>query len=217
MAPLARTTPLSEQHEVWFCKFGTMGFGGPFFWLSVKIKSFLPFRAWDGISGMLITVLPCFASLQGVTLIHLHRHGCLGLDNALLCCCCFFTVCTNSNLVRIKVVLFPSFSVLLPLFSQGVRKPFGTQTSIPAPILVSRVETFFPFGWVLTVSLSSVAVVSIYHKKLSIMTSKALDVDISVGCALAILSQLNPLRGKGGWKVSVFQILLRLPLLVSVL
>jgi hypothetical protein len=46
------------------------------------------------------------------------------------------------------------------------------------------------------------------------VTGKALDVDISVGYALAPLSQLNALRGQGGWEVLVLLILLRLPLLL---
>jgi len=30
-----------------------------------------------------------------MTLVHLHRHGCLGLDDALLCCLCLLTVRAN--------------------------------------------------------------------------------------------------------------------------
>ena len=33
-------------------------------------------------------------------LIHLHRHGCLGFNDALLGCLCLFMVCANNALVR---------------------------------------------------------------------------------------------------------------------
>ena len=85
----------------------------------MKIKFFLCFGAGDGIPGMQITVLPRFASLQHVILIHLHRHGCLRLNDVLLCCLCLFTVYTNNAPVTQQVALFASFSVLLPLFLQG--------------------------------------------------------------------------------------------------
>ena len=48
--------------------------------------------------------------------MHLHRHGCRGLNYALLCCWCLFTV--RANTAPCQEVLLPSFPVLLPLFSQ---------------------------------------------------------------------------------------------------
>ena len=43
-------------------------------------------------------------ALQFVTLMHLHRRGCLGLSDALLCCLCLFTV--RAPLLK-QQVLFP--------------------------------------------------------------------------------------------------------------
>ena len=59
-------TPLREQHPCPInarcisATFKNMEFGGFVFCLSMKIRSFLSVRAWDGISGMLITVLALF-------------------------------------------------------------------------------------------------------------------------------------------------------------
>ena len=39
-------------------------------------------------------------SLQYMTLMHLHRRGCLGLNDASLCCSCLLTVRANNALVR---------------------------------------------------------------------------------------------------------------------
>jgi len=87
----------------------TMEFGGSFFWLSVKIKFF----------KMLITVLPLCAppSIKFVTLMHVHRQGCLCLNDALLCCLCLFTVCANGALVRttggVVAVIFSASTAVL--------------------------------------------------------------------------------------------------------
>ena len=48
--------------------------------------------------------------------MHLLRHGCLGLNDAL---CCFARCAQTTPFVEQQEVLLPSFSVLLPLFSQG--------------------------------------------------------------------------------------------------
>ena len=44
---------------------------------------------WIVLGGCPATFCP---SRQYVTLMHLHRHGCLSFTDALLCCWCVFTV-----------------------------------------------------------------------------------------------------------------------------
>ena len=58
-------------------------------------------------------------SLRHVALMQPHRHGCQGLDDALLCCLCSSPVRANNALVRLseqQEMSLPSFSVLLPRF-----------------------------------------------------------------------------------------------------
>ena len=89
---------------------------------------FLGFGARDDVSGMLIakyrpaTVCP---ALPGVISMPLRSHGCLGLDDALLCRWCIFRCVQPTPLSERQEVLFPSFSVLLPLFSQGAGVRIG--------------------------------------------------------------------------------------------
>ena len=76
-------------------------------------KAFPRFRAGDGISVMLNTVLPFVCpSPQYLTLMQPHRNGRLGLHDALLCCLCLCKVCTNNALVGATggVPSLPSFS-----------------------------------------------------------------------------------------------------------
>ena len=62
-------------------------------------------------------------SLQFVTLMHRHRHGCLGLNNALLCCLCLFTVRAKYALVRttggVASVIFGALPLFLPVGGGG--------------------------------------------------------------------------------------------------
>ena len=57
------------------------------------------------------------SSLQYMTLMHLHRDGCLGLSDALLCCLCQFTVRANNALVSttggVVSLIFSAFTIVL--------------------------------------------------------------------------------------------------------
>ena len=69
---------------------------------------------------MLIAALALFSPPLSTLSIHLHRHGCLGLNDALLCGLCLSTM-HATPLSEQKEVLFLLFSVLLLLFPQKGR------------------------------------------------------------------------------------------------
>ena len=89
----------------------TMEFGGSFFWLSVKIKFF----------KMLITVLPLCAppSIKFVTLMHVHRQGCLCLNDALLCCLCLVGLHTNAVVRTTGGAISVIFSAFIAVLAGG--------------------------------------------------------------------------------------------------
>ena len=96
--------------------FGPVEIGGSFFWWSVKTSVSCRcggFRDADHCAAAF------GRSLQAVTFMHIHRHGCLGLADALLCCVCLLTVRANNALVR-RAGRVQSFSVLLPCSRKGV-------------------------------------------------------------------------------------------------
>ena len=67
-----------------------------------------------------------------MTLMHLKRHGCLGLDDAV----CVFSWCTQTTpWSEQQEVMFPSFSVLLRMFLPGLlgRRVCRQLTMTPHP------------------------------------------------------------------------------------
>ena len=129
--PWARAPPpspcenhVSEQHEVLFPHFlEPSNLAVPFCgWLfGDQVFPVIRGRGWHlrKADPCPATFCPC---LQCVILMHLHRHGCPGLDDVLFGCWCRFTRCAQTtSLSEQQEMMFPSFSVLLPVFLHGGR------------------------------------------------------------------------------------------------
>ena len=70
--------------------------------------------------GCCSTVLPLFARpFSTLILVHLHRHGYLGLNDAVRCCLCFFIVRANDAFFTTTRFCFRHFQCFCPFLSQG--------------------------------------------------------------------------------------------------
>ena len=143
-----------------FCNHGIWKFLS--LWLSVKIKLSLVwawgwyFTSWPHPrfclptkfgcihlfmplqTGMLISLLPLVppTPFQYVFFIDLHRHGCLGPNDALLCCLCLVMVCTKKALVRTTAgVVSVIFSAFTMIFASGGVACLRSPAAVPFSLL----------------------------------------------------------------------------------
>ena len=88
---------------------------------------------------MLMTVLPFLA--PPFRTMHLCRHGCLGLDDALPRCLCLFTACAYNALVRggvfFLLVIFSAFTVVLATGEGTTKQQYNsTETRSLSPAVM---------------------------------------------------------------------------------